>query len=340
MASIIEFQGVSKTFPSGNTTITAVDDVDLAIEAGEIFGIIGYSGAGKSTLVRLINGLERATSGTIRVGDVEITALSERQLPPVRGTIGMIFQQFNLLRSRTIAGNVEFPLRVAGWPKAKRKARVAQLLDFVGLLDRAHDYPEQLSGGQKQRVGIARALAVSPSVLLADEATSALDPETTQDVLRLLTKTNRELGVTIVVITHEMDVIREIADRVAVLDEGRVVELGSTYDVFAESKTATARRFLQTVVRTRPSEEDLARIRRNHPGRVVIVDVDDIATLSEQLAHLKEIGVGVTLAFGGIDSLQDREFGSLTLSLTGDTAAVDRGVAALRSVTSVEEVAA
>jgi D-methionine transport system ATP-binding protein len=229
---------------------------------------------------------------------------------------------------------------VAGWPKAKRKARVAQLLDFVGLLDRAHDYPEQLSGGQKQRVGIARALAVSPSVLLADEATSALDPETTQDVLRLLTKTNRELGVTIVVITHEMDVIREIADRVAVLDEGRVVELGSTYDVFAEPKTATARRFLQTVVRTRPSEEDLARIRRNHPGRVVIVDVDDIATLSEQLAHLKEIGVGVTLAFGGIDSLQDREFGSLTLSLTGDTAAVDRGVAALRSVTSVEEVAA
>ncbi|MDF2989521.1 MAG: methionine transporter ATP-binding protein [Microbacterium sp.] len=340
MAAIIEFRGVTKSFVTGGATITALDHVDLAIEQGEIFGIIGYSGAGKSTLVRLINGLERATSGVIRVDGVEITSLTEHQLPPVRGRIGMIFQQFNLLRSRTVAGNVEFPLKVAGWPKPKRRARVAELLDFVGLLDRAHDYPEQLSGGQKQRVGIARALSVSPTVLLADEATSALDPETTHDVLRLLKRTNRELGVTIVVITHEMDVVREIADRVAVLDGGRVVELGSTYEVFAEPRTPTTRRFLQTVVRTKPSDDDLARIRRNHPGRLVIVEVRDLAELSQQLVELHRIGVGVTLAFGGIDALQDREFGSLTLSLTGDDDLVERGIHALRSVADVEEVAA
>lgn len=337
MSTIIEFTGVSKTFRSGDNTITAVDGVDLRIESGEIFGIIGYSGAGKSTLVRLINGLEKVSSGSIVVDGVEITALSEHQLPPVRGRIGMIFQQFNLLRSRTVAGNVEFPLRVAGWPKRQRLERVAELLDFVGLLDRAHDHPEQLSGGQKQRVGIARALAVSPSVLLADEATSALDPETTRDVLRLLKKTNQELGVTIVVITHEMDVIRAIADRVAVLDRGRVVEQGTTYQVFAEPKSEVTQRFLNAVVRTRPTPQHLERIRTQYPGRVVIVDVRDIVTLSGTLADARALGVEVTIAFGGIDALQDQEFGSLTLSLAGQNAAVDQAIAALASITTVEE---
>lgn len=340
MTAIIEFVDVTKTFVSGDSIITAVDHVDLAIDEGEIFAIIGYSGAGKSTLVRLINGLERATSGTIRVGDVQITSLKESQLPAVRSTIGMIFQRFNLLRSRTIAGNVEFPLKAAGWPRAKRKARVAELLDFVGLLHRAHDYPEQLSGGQQQRVGIARALAASPSVLLADEATSALDPETTHDVLRLLKKTNRELGVTIVVITHEMDVVREIADRVAVLDGGSIVELGSTYDVFASPKSDMTKKFLQTVVRTKPSNDDIERIRRKTPGRLVTIDVRDAGQLGQQLTTLRDLGIEATIVFGGIDALQDREFGSLTLSLAGDPDAIDRGIAAIGEVASIEEVPA
>jgi D-methionine transport system ATP-binding protein len=197
----VRIESVSKAYGP----VRAVDDVSLTVEKGSIVGVIGYSGAGKSTLVRLINGLERPTAGRVFVGDDEITALTERQLRSVRRGIGMIFQQFNLFRSRTVAGNVAYPLRVAGMPRAERDARVARLLDFVGLLEKAHAYPEQLSGGQKQRVGIARALATDPHLLLADEATSALDPETTADVLALLRRVNRELGITIVLITHEME---------------------------------------------------------------------------------------------------------------------------------------
>lgn len=211
----VRFEGVTKNFP-GRTRRDpphqVLKGIDLEIRRGEIFGIIGSSGAGKSTLVRLINGLEPVTSGRLQVGDREISGLSEGRLREVRRDIGMVFQQFNLFRSRTVAGNVAFPLKVAGVKQPERDRKVARLLDFVGLLQRANDHPEQLSGGQQQRVGIARALATDPSLLLADEATSALDPETTQDVLNLLKQVNRELGITIVIITHEMDVIRSIAD--------------------------------------------------------------------------------------------------------------------------------
>jgi len=232
---VISFRGAAKAFPGARGSgVLAVDHVDLDIEDGEITGVIGYSGAGKSTLVRMINALELPTAGTVTVGGRVTGELGERGLRELRSEVGMIFQQFNLFSSRTVAGNVGYPLRIAGWPRERRRQRVAELLEFVGISDKARQFPHQLSGGQKQRVGIARALATSPRILLADEATSALDPETTLDVLALLKRINRELGTTIVVITHEMEVVSSICDKVAVMEQGRVIEHGPVYDVFAD----------------------------------------------------------------------------------------------------------
>ncbi|WP_039798764.1 methionine ABC transporter ATP-binding protein [Nocardia araoensis] len=325
----VEFHSVTKVFGKGAQRNVALDDIDLRIEQGEIFGVIGYSGAGKSTLVRLINALEKPTSGTIEISGAPITGVPERQVRRLRRDIGMVFQQFNLFRSRTAAGNVEYPLKVAGWKRAERKARVAELLEFVGLSDKARSYPDQLSGGQKQRVGIARALATSPSLLLADESTSALDPETTGEVLRLLRKINRELGVTIVVITHEMDVIRAVADRVAVLAEGRIVELADTFDVFAAPRAAPTRSFVETVLHNRPSEEELRRLADRHGGRLVTVDVDDELGIGAALAAAAHAEVRFEVVYGGVSSLQEKTFGSLTLALHGSADAVDKVVAEL-----------
>ncbi|MFI6869500.1 methionine ABC transporter ATP-binding protein [Nocardia sp. NPDC050406] len=318
----VEFRSVSKVFRVGGQEHTALAGIDLRIEQGEIFGVIGYSGAGKSTLVRLINALEKPTTGTVLVSGTPITGVPESQVRRLRRDIGMVFQQFNLFRSRTVRGNVEYPLKVAGWSRADRAARVAELLEFVGLSDKARSYPDQLSGGQKQRVGIARALATSPKLLLADEATSALDPETTGEVLRLLRKVNRELGITIVVITHEMDVIRAVADRVAVLAEGRIVELADTFDVFAAPRAAPTRSFVETVLRTRPGAEELARLADRHAGRLVTVDVDDHRGLGDALATAAHGGVRVEVVYGGVSTLQDKTFGSVTLALDGPDGAV------------------
>ena len=339
MNPLIELTGVDKRFDVDGREVVALEGVDLRIDAGEIFAIIGQSGAGKSTLVRLINGLERVSAGSVRIDGVEIAQLPERRLRDIRRRTGMIFQQFHLFSSRTVAGNVAYPLRVAGWPKAKRDARVAELLDFVGLLDRAYAYPDQLSGGQKQRVGIARALATSPPILLADEATSALDPATTADVLRLLRRVNRELGVTVVVITHEMDVVREIADRVAILDGGRVVETGSTYDVFAQPRSETGRAFVETALHDRPSDGELTRLRAAHPGRVVVADVVDGGGIGRVLSDAGDRGVRFEFLYGAITSLQERSFGSLTIELVGPDEAVDAVIQDLRAVTRAEEVA-
>ncbi|NKY40214.1 ATP-binding cassette domain-containing protein [Cellulomonas septica] len=337
MTPIIEFRDVTKVFDGPSGPIRAVDGVDLTVEQGEIFGVIGYSGAGKSTLVRLINGLERVTSGQLVVDGDDVAALSERALERKRRDIGMIFQQFNLFSSRTVAGNVAFPLKVAGWPKADRDRRIAELLDFVGLLDRAHSYPDQLSGGQKQRVGIARALAAQPKILLADESTSALDPQTTQDVLHLLQKVNRELGVTIVVITHELEVVRSIADRVAVLENGRVAEQGSVFDVFTRPQADVTQRFVSTVVHDRPRGTVLERLQRAHTGRIVTVTMTDSSRLGSVLASAGASGVAFEIVYGGIGTLQDQSFGSLTLALDGPDAAVDALVAQLGAVAPVEE---
>ena len=340
----IQLTDVSKSYPPsrrGGTPVAAVDGVSVSIERGEVHGVIGYSGAGKSTLVRLINGLEPVTAGSIEIDGVDITALPAGELRRVRQGIGMIFQRFNLLRSRSIRGNVAYPLEVVGMPRAERAARVDELLRFVGLEEKADAYPEQLSGGQQQRVGIARALAASPSILLADEATSALDPETTDEVLDLLARVNRELGVTIVVITHEMDVIARIAAKVAVMDRGRVVESGDTYDVFTRPQTDTAKRFVKTVVRALPDGDALRALRARHEGRLFTISFTDTgASDARVFAALARAGVDFQLVHGGVDDIQGRVYGLLTIAVRGEADSVETALAAVGAGVHVQEVLA
>ena len=242
--TMIRVENVSKIYTGKQGTVEAVKDVSLEISRGEIFGVIGFSGAGKSTLIRLLNGLETVTSGHIYINEKDITTLKRKELLKERQKIAMIFQHFNLLWSRTVEENIAFSLEIAGVPKAKRKAKVAELIDLVGLTGREKSYPSQLSGGQKQRVGIARALANDPEVLLCDEATSALDPKTTKDILKLLVEINQELELTIVLITHEMHVVRQICHRVAVMEEGRVVESGEVIEVFKNPQQPITKQFV------------------------------------------------------------------------------------------------
>jgi len=242
--TMIRVENVSKTYTGKQGTVEAVKDVSLEISRGEIFGVIGFSGAGKSTLIRLLNGLETVTSGHIYINEKDITTLKRKELLKERQKIAMIFQHFNLLWSRTVEENIAFSLEIAGVPKAERKAKVAELIDLVGLTGREKSYPSQLSGGQKQRVGIARALANDPEVLLCDEATSALDPKTTKDILKLLVEINQELGLTIVLITHEMHVVRQICHRVALMEEGRVVESGEVIEVFKNPQQPITKQFV------------------------------------------------------------------------------------------------
>lgn len=242
--TMIRVENVSKTYTGKQGTVEAVKDVSLEISRGEIFGVIGFSGAGKSTLIRLLNGLETVTSGHIYINEKDITTLKRKELLKERQKIAMIFQHFNLLWSRTVEENIAFSLEIAGVPKAERKEKVAELIDLVGLTGREKSYPSQLSGGQKQRVGIARALANEPEVLLCDEATSALDPKTTKDILKLLVEINQELGLTIVLITHEMHVVRQICHRVAVMEEGRVVESGEVIEVFKNPQQPITKQFV------------------------------------------------------------------------------------------------
>jgi D-methionine transport system ATP-binding protein len=330
---------VAKVSAGATAPLRAVDGVTLDIERGDVFGVIGYSGAGKSTLVRLINALETPTSGQVVVDGTELTGLKERGLRPARAGIGFIFQQFNLLKSRTVAANVAYPLRVAKWPKAKREARVKELLEFVGLSDKAKQYPDQLSGGQKQRVGIARALATSPALLLADEATSALDPETTKDVLDLLRRVNRELGVTIVVITHEMSVVSYLCNKVAVMEHGKVVEEGDVYRVFAEPSQPITRRFIGAALHDRPRPDVVARLRERHAGRIVTIAVRESEATADIIIteRLRAHGIDGHVVFGGITEVNSRPLGSLTFALEGPDAAIDAFLADLRAHTEVVE---
>ena len=337
---LVEMVDVHKTFPAprGGRPVEAVRGVDLRVEAGEIVGVVGYSGAGKSTLVRLVNALETVTSGSVRVDGREITTLSERELREVRLGIGMVFQQFNLFRSRTVWGNVAYPLQVAGVPKEEQHRRISDLLHFVGLADKAHSHVEELSGGQKQRVGIARALATSPKLLLADEATSALDPETTQEVLELLRRVNRELGITIVLITHEMEVVRSLAHRVVVMEAGRVVEEGPVLQVLSEPQQPVTRRFVSTIVDDEPSAEALAALHARHAGRFVkLAFRGQEVRQSDVFAELLRHGVRFELVYGGIEEVQGETFGNLTLALDGDPAAVDAPVSAVAAVVPTTE---
>ncbi|WJL96587.1 ATP-binding cassette domain-containing protein [Microbacterium sp. ET2] len=339
MTTAISFESVSKTFTVRGRRIDALRDVDLTVDRGEIFGIVGYSGAGKSTLLRTVNALERPTSGRVVVDGVEISSLTGRELYAARQGIGMIFQQFNLLRSRTVYKNIAYPLKLAGYSAEQIVDRVEELLEFVGLSDKALAYPSQLSGGQKQRVGIARALATRPDILISDESTSALDPQTTGEVLELLTRINREQGVTIVLVTHEVDVVREIAHRVAVMDSGRVVETGSVYDVFSAPQNPTSRRFVSSVLRHVPSAETLDRLRVRHPGRLVqvrIADDDGAGTVLSRVA--RDHGVDANVIYGGVDELQGRTFGTLTVELVGLPSDIDDALDDLSAVTAVTEL--
>lgn len=341
--ALVALKNVTKTYPAadkGGREVVAVDDVTLDIEPGDVYGIIGYSGAGKSTLVRLVNALEPASSGSIEFDGRELTALPERELRKLRLGIGMIFQQFNLFTSKTVHGNIAYPLQVAGWSKAEIAPRVAELLEFVGLSDKARAYPEQLSGGQKQRVGIARALATSPRLLLADEATSALDPETTQEVLELLKRVNREFGVTIIVITHEMDVIQSIATKVAVMDGGRVIENGDVFEVFSAPQNTSSQRFVSTVVKGVPSPAELAVLRERHEGRIVTISFrDGDASQAQVFLELAQAGLDFELVYGGINDIQGRAFGHLTLAIRGEDAATDAALAAIAARVEVTEAA-
>jgi methionine import ATP-binding protein metN len=333
----IEFRNITKVFQQKKAEVKALDDVSLTVDSGEIIGIIGYSGAGKSTLVRMINGLDTPTSGELLLDGQNIVGMSEKKLRGIRRNIGMIFQQFNLMNSRTAAGNIEYPLQLQGIGKRERQQRVQELLDFVGLGDKGKSYPEQLSGGQKQRVGIARALATNPSLLLADEATSALDPTTTQEVLDLLRRVNKELGITIVVITHEMEVVRSIADKVAVMENGHVVEQGSVYQVFSNPQTAVAAKFVATSLRNEPDvveTDDLLA----HEGRLFTINLTEESGFFGAAAKLKDAGVSIAVVHGGITTLQQHSFGKLTVRLSGDDAAIEEFYRALSATTQIEEI--
>lgn len=339
----VQLQAVGKRYPARGRTgteITAVDGVSIDIASGEIHAVIGYSGAGKSTLLRLVNGLERATSGHILIDGEDVTALPEPKLRAVRSRIGMIFQQFNLFHSKTVAKNVEYPLVVAGVPRAEREPRVAELLSFVGLADFGSAHVEQLSGGQKQRVGIARALATNPGLLLADEATSALDPDTSREVLELLSRVNRELGITILLITHEMDVVREIAHRVTVMDGGSAVEQGDVFDVFSDPQSATTQSFVASALPSAPSPAHLRTLREKHRGKLVSMTFRD-GSVDQPIVFrtLADRGVGVNIVYGGISEVGGRTFGKLTLELIGDDLQVEHAIAALGQQTELEVLA-
>ncbi|MBG4498069.1 methionine ABC transporter ATP-binding protein [Pseudomonas aeruginosa] len=314
---MIEFHDVHKTYRVAGREIPALQPTRLNIQAGQIFGLIGHSGAGKSTLLRLINRLEEPSGGRILVEGEDVTALDAEGLRRFRQRVGMIFQHFNLLSSKTVADNIAMPLRLAGgFSRAEVDARVSELLARVGLSDHARKYPAQLSGGQKQRVGIARALACRPSILLCDEATSALDPQTTASVLQLLAEINRELKLTIVLITHEMDVIRRVCDQVAVMDGGAIVEQGDVADVFLHPQHPTTRRVVFEAERVAEDErhDDFAHV----PGLILRLTFRGEATYAPLLGTVaRQTGVDYSILSGRIDRIKDTPYGQLTLALVG-----------------------
>ena len=331
--SIIQIRGLNKTFGIGETAVHALEDINLDIKQGEIYGIIGLSGAGKSTLVRCMNLLERPTSGEVIVDGKEMTALSEKELRLARRNVTMIFQSFNLLMQRTCLKNVCFPMELCGVPAAQAKKRALELLEIVGLSDKANAYPAQLSGGQKQRVAIARALATDPKVLLCDEATSALDPTTTASILALLKNLNQKLGVTVVVITHQMSVIEEICSRVAILDGGVVAEEGDVEEIFSNPKTDAARRLVY------PGGASV----QQYPAgtRAVRVAFNGGTAYQPLIASLAiDCGVKVNILGADTRNIDGKAFGTMLLGLPDDPNEAARALSYIRSQPNVtaEEV--
>lgn len=328
--ALIELTHVKKSYAQKKTAVHAVNDVSLQVEKGDIYGIVGYSGAGKSTLVRLLNGLELPTDGDVVINGQNILALKNKELRNFRKKIGMIFQHFNLLWSRTVIQNIELPLELAGVKKAQRRQKAKELVQLVGLEGREDAYPAQLSGGQKQRVGIARALANDPEILLCDEATSALDPQTTEEVLELLLSINKKLHLTIVLITHEMNVIRKICNKVAVMELGKIVEEGSVQAVFSNPQQAVTKRFVQQDLEPEEDPEELRKafLRENPHGRLVTLTfTQDNANEPVISQAIRQFKIDVNVVYGKIQQTNEGSFGALTVLLTGDKKEIDQAVA-------------
>jgi D-methionine transport system ATP-binding protein len=319
----VRFVGLGKTYVGAQGPVNALHGIDLAIQRGEVFGIIGRSGAGKSSLIRTINRLEQPTSGRVLIDQVDIGEFDEDRLVELRRRIGMIFQHFNLMSAKTVWQNVELPLKVAGMPKEQRQRKVRELLELVGLQGKHKAYPAQLSGGQKQRVGIARALVHDPQILLCDEATSALDPETTQSILGLLREINQRLGLTIVLITHEMAVIREVCDRVVILEQGRIVEQGPVWEVFGNPQHEVSRTLLAPLQHALP--EELQKRLQPQPASadaatVLRLQFTGTARDEPDLAALfGALGGRVRLLHGGIERIQGHGLGQLLLAVSGSS---------------------
>ncbi|WP_019414797.1 methionine ABC transporter ATP-binding protein [Paenisporosarcina sp. TG20] len=329
---MIKFQQVTKSFQTKDQTVDALKGIDLTVDKGDIFGVVGYSGAGKSTLIRLVNLLERPTTGQVLVDGQSLTLLKPKQLRAEQKKIGMIFQHFNLLNSKTVFENVAIPLVLSRTSKVEIKARVEELLEFVGLADKATNYPEQLSGGQKQRIGIARALATNPSILLCDEATSALDPQTTSAVLQLLKKINRQYNITILLITHEMSVIREICNKVAVMEGGLVVEQGSVLNVFASPQTEPAQNFVRTVIHDEIPQSVVSNAIKNntHP---IIWKINFVGNTSSQplLSTIsKKFDIHLSVLSANISEIQETPFGNLIIEVTGDSNEIKKALTHIR----------
>ena len=345
---MIHLRGITQTYQGSQGPVEALRGIDLQITPGEVFGIIGRSGAGKSSLVRVINLLNRPTRGEVIVNGRDLTKLNDSQLREARRDIGMVFQHFNLLSSRTVYDNVALPLELAGMDKAAIRERVSPLLELVGLAALADRYPAQISGGQKQRVGIARALASRPKVLLSDEATSALDPETTRSILDLLRQVNRELGLTVVLITHQMQVIKQVADRVAVIEAGRIVEQGRVLDVFTRPQQAITKSLIDEILPQELPASVLDHVRKlagqlgaGRTGQLLRLSYAGDSAYQPILSQLiRQFGVDMSILHGQVDEIQDETFGSLAVYASGEADSVRGAVAHLRAGgVEVEEVA-
>lgn len=333
---MIEIKNVSKQFNTADDSIEALKNVSISIPDGDIFGIIGMSGAGKSTLVRCINMLERPTDGTIEIDGVNLCELSESNLRNVRRDITMIFQGFNLLMQRNCLKNVCFPLELAGKSKPEAKKRALELLDIVGLSDKAKAYPAQLSGGQQQRVAIARALATNPKVLLCDEATSALDPTTTNSILELIRSINEKLGITVIIITHQMSVIESICKHVAILDNGEVAEQGEVTEVFSHPKSEAARRLVFP-----EGNFDSLVVGESGQRFIRVIFNGAKATSSPLIAKMAvEKGIEANIAYASTKSIGGKAYGSMLLGVTNDNTVVNTAIQYLTNMTDVlaEEV--
>ena len=332
LLTVIELRELTKTFEVNGEPFTALDGVSLTVHDGEIYGIIGMSGAGKSTLVRCINLLERPTSGQVLIDGADLTQMGDKQLRQKRREISMIFQQFNLLMQRTCLRNITFPMEIAGQSKAEAKKRALELLDIVGLPDKADAYPAQLSGGQKQRIAIARALASDPKVLMCDEATSALDPTTTRSILRLIQDINRRLGITAIIITHEMSVIEEICSHVAILDHGQVAESGTVEDIFSNPKTEAGRRLVY------PDGVVIGQLRT---AKVIRVGFNGGSSYDPLVASLAiDCGVKANILGADTRNVNGQAFGTMLLGLPEDEEQVKKALAYIRNQpnVTVEEV--